>query len=195
MSQTSPLQVDDIRTVAVLGAGTMGHGIAQVAAQSGWAVVLRDVDDARVTAGRDKIAANLAKGVELGKVSAADRDAVLARIQVTTSVAEAARAADVIIEAVPEQLELKQALFREASAAAPARALLASNTSSLSVARIAEAVDRPEQVVGMHFFNPVHLMKLVEVVRHERSAPAAVACALAMAERMGKTAITVSDAP
>ena len=195
MSETSPLQVDQIRTVAVLGAGTMGHGIAQVAAQSGWQVVLRDVDQARVNAGRDKIAATLARGVELGKLDAAARDATLARIAVATEVAEAAGRADVIIEAVPEQLELKQALFREAAAAAPAHALLATNTSSLSVAAIAAAVPRPEQLVGMHFFNPVHLMKLVEVVRHPGSAPAAVACAVAMAERMGKTAITVVDAP
>jgi 3-hydroxybutyryl-CoA dehydrogenase len=195
MGQTSPVQVDELETVAVLGAGTMGHGIAQVCAQTGWAVVLRDVDDARVTAGRDKIAANLAKGVELGKVTAEARDAVLARISTTTSVSEAAAAADVVIEAVPEQLELKQALFREAAAAAPAHALLATNTSSLAIARIAEAVPRPEHLVGMHFFNPVHLMKLVEVVHHAGSAPAAVACAVAMAERMGKTAITVADAP
>src|SRR3970040_1161084 len=131
MSETSPLQVDQIRTVAVLGAGTMGHGIAQVAAQSGWQVVLRDVDQARVNAGRDKIAATLARGVELGKLDAAARDATLARIAVATEVAEAAGRADVIIEAVPEQLELKQALFRDAAAAAPAHALLATNTSSL----------------------------------------------------------------
>ncbi len=195
MSETSPLEVDQIRTVAVLGAGTMGHGIAQVAAQTGWQVVLRDVDDALVNAGRDRIAATLAKGVELGKVDAATRDAVLARISVTTAVAEAASRADVIIEAVPERLELKQALFGEAAAAAPAHALLATNTSSLSVAAIAAAVPRPERMVGMHFFNPVHLMKLVEVVRHAGSAPDAVACAVAMAGRMGKTAITVTDAP
>jgi 3-hydroxybutyryl-CoA dehydrogenase len=148
-----------------------------------------------VNAGLARIAGNLDKGVERGKVTAADRGASLARISVTTAIAEAVHEADVVIEAAPEQLELKRQIFAVVADHAPARALLATNTSSLSIARVAEATPRPSHVVGMHFFNPVHIMKLVEVVKHDGADPAAVACAVALAERMGKTPITVADAP
>jgi len=186
--------VDRIRTVAVLGAGTMGHGIAHVAAVAGARVALYDVDPAAARRGLDKVKAGLDKGVELGKLAAAVRDDAVARLRAADGLADACAGADVVVEAVPERLELKQELFAEADPLAPG-ALLATNTSSLPVARIAEAVADPSRVVGMHFFNPVHLMKLVEVVRHASADASAVATAVAWSERMGKTAITVSDSP
>jgi 3-hydroxybutyryl-CoA dehydrogenase len=185
----------NIQHLAVIGAGTMGHGIAQVAAVAGISVSLTDAVGGAAGRALERIAKNLAKGVELGKVAAADRDAALARIAPADDLAVACSRADAVIEAVPEQLALKHEIFTAVDRSAPAHALLASNTSSLSIAEIAAAVRDPARVVGMHFFNPVHLMKLVEVVRHAGSAPDAVATAVALAERFGKTPIVVSDSP
>jgi 3-hydroxybutyryl-CoA dehydrogenase len=185
----------NIQHLAVIGAGTMGHGIAQVAAVAGITVRLTDALPGAAARGVERIAKNLAKGVELGKVAAADRDAALARIAAADDVAAACTGADAVIEAVPEQLALKHEIFAAADNAAPAHALLASNTSSLSIAEIAKSVRDPTRVVGMHFFNPVHLMKLVEVVRHTGTDAATVADAVALAERLGKTPIVVSDSP
>jgi 3-hydroxybutyryl-CoA dehydrogenase len=187
------LRIEDVRRVAVLGAGTMGHGIAQVAAMAGWQVALYDVARALVDRGLARIADNLDKGVERGKVAPADRDAARARLSGTTSLEEAAAAADLVIEAIPEDLELKRRAFATLDRAAPPQAVLASNTSSLSVGAIASATARPARVVGMHFFNPAHIMKLVEVVRHEGSADDAVELARAAAARMGKQPIVVRD--
>jgi 3-hydroxybutyryl-CoA dehydrogenase len=186
---------DEMNTIAVLGAGTMGRGIAQVAAQAGLTVVLRDLDAAVVEDARQRIRGNLDKGVELGKVSAEQRDAAMARISGATELAQAVAGADVVVEAVPEILDLKASIFAEVAAAAPPRALLATNTSSLPVASIAARIAEPGRLVGMHFFNPVHLMKLVEVVHHPGTAPAALAAARDLAVRMGKTAIVVRDSP
>ena len=158
--------------VAVVGAGTMGHGIAQVAAQAGYAVHLADALPGAAARGLERIRANLEGAVQRGKASAAERDAALARIAVAADALTAARGAALVIEAVPEDLDLKCSLFRALGGAAP-EAVLATNTSSLSVAAIAAASGRPERVVGMHFFNPVHLMRLVEVVTHEGTSPAA----------------------
>jgi 3-hydroxybutyryl-CoA dehydrogenase len=187
--------VDRIRTIAVLGAGTMGHGIAQVAAQAGCHAVLYDVDAAAAARAIAKVRENLDKGVELGKVDVAVRDAAVARLRPARDLGDACGEADCVIEAVPERIDLKTELFREVDRLAPARALLATNTSSLSVASIAAAVADPSRVVGMHFFNPVHLMKLCEIVRHDGADASAVAAAVALAERFGKTAITVHDSP
>jgi 3-hydroxybutyryl-CoA dehydrogenase len=195
MSDTKLASIDDVSRVAVLGAGTMGHGIAQVAAMAGYNVILQDIEPALALHGKQRVEHNLDKGVDLGKVAASARDAALLRIAITTEVAQAVDGADVIIEAAPEDMEIKRAIFRAVDAAAPARALLATNTSSLRVAGIAGAVANPARVVGMHFFNPVHIMKLVEVVRHEGSAAEAVECARALGERMGKTPIVVKDVP
>ncbi len=187
--------VDLLRRVAVLGAGTMGHGIAHVAAACGHQVALYDAAPGGAAAGRVKVERTLAKGVELGKVRAEDRDGALARLHVASTLAEACAGANLVIEAVPERLELKRALFAEVDAAAPTHALLASNTSSLPVAAIAAALADPARLIGMHFFNPVHLMKLVEIVRHPTSDPSALAAASTLAERWGKTPITVADSP
>jgi 3-hydroxybutyryl-CoA dehydrogenase len=192
---TPVVSADQVGRIAVLGAGTMGAGIAQVAAQVGLAVALRDVDDAAVERGLGRIRAALDKGVSLGKVTAAARDEALARIAPATALDAAVAEADVVIEAVPEELELKVGLFAAVERAAPPRALLASNTSALPIGAIAARLASPARLVGMHFFNPVHLMKLVEVVHHAGTAPAALACARGLAERLGKTPIVVRDSP
>lgn len=179
----------------MIGAGTMGAGIAHVAAMAGHDVQLFDAAAGAAAAGLGRIAKNLAKGVELGKVTAADRDAALGRIRPHDDLAAACAGADCVIEAVPEVLELKREIFAAVDRASPAHALYATNTSSLPVGEIALAVRAPGRLVGMHFFNPVHVMKLVEVVRHARSDDAAVALAVALAERLGKTPITVADSP
>jgi 3-hydroxybutyryl-CoA dehydrogenase len=187
--------IDRIRRFAVLGAGTMGHGIAHVAALGGGDVLLYDVTQEAADAGRAKIVASLDKGVSLGKVEAAARDAAVARITATADLAAACAGADLVIEAMPEILDLKRDLFAAVEKAAPASALLATNTSSLPVARIAGAVADTSRMIGMHFFNPVHLMKLLEVVRHATTDESAVATAVALGERWGKTPIVVKDSP
>jgi 3-hydroxybutyryl-CoA dehydrogenase len=184
-----------IRQIAVIGAGTMGHGIAHVAAMAGATVRLFDAIAGAADSGVAKVKKNLDKGVELGKVAAAARDEALARLAAATELAAACDGADCVIEAVPERLELKRELFGAIDRAAPRHALLCTNTSSLPVAQIATALADPSRLVGMHFFNPVHVMKLVEVVRHGGSSPEAVAGAVALSERMGKTPIVVADSP
>ena len=195
MSETTLVSIDDVRKVCVIGAGTMGHGIVQVAAMAGFDVVMSDISDDVLSKGLARIGKNLDKGVKLGKVTAEAREQSLARISVQVDLATAAGDVDVVIEAAPERMDLKRKIFQTLDAAAPARAVLATNTSSLSIAKIAESVGNPGRVVGMHFFNPVHIMKLLEVVAHEGSAEVAVACARALGERMKKTPITVEDQP
>jgi 3-hydroxybutyryl-CoA dehydrogenase len=184
-----------IRRVAVLGAGTMGHGIAQVSAAAGYEVRLRDTTGELARAGRDRIRRNLEEGVARGKLTAADADATLARIAAGTELGWAAEGAQLVIEAVPERLELKTEVFAEVARSARADAILATNTSSLSVTRIQEGVPGPERVVGLHFFNPVHIMKLIEVVRGGHTSDHVVATAAAFAASLGKEPIVVRDSP
>jgi len=189
------ITTDPIRTVAVLGAGTMGHGIAQVSAMAGMEVQLYDADPGRVEAGLSRIRANLDKGVERGKVEGEVRDRTLERLGGAGALEEACAEADLVIEAVPERMEIKREVFGRVDAVAPEHAILATNTSSLSVSRIAEATGRPERVLGLHFFNPVHIMTLLEVVRGDRTSPEVLEAALDFAERIGKEPIVVTDSP
>jgi len=182
-------------TVAVVGAGTMGHGIAYAAAVAGFEVRLTDSRTETIPQAIRKIGDLLQGGVQRGKLSQADLTAVAARLRPAPELAAAVREADVVIEAVVEELAVKQRLFAELERAAPAGALLATNTSSLSVATIAGAVRDPSRVVGLHFFNPVHAMKLVEIVRHPRAAAASVERAVAFARTLGKEPIVVNDSP
>ena len=184
-----------IERVAVIGAGTMGHGIAQVCALAGWRVALTDARPEALEPAREKIRANLSGAVQRGKLAADAADAAVARVALPRSVGEAVRDADLVIEAVVEDLGVKRDIFTMLDAAAPPDATLATNTSSLSVAAIAEPVADGGRVVGMHFFNPVHIMKLVEVVRHERSDPPHVDRVVTAARAMGKEPIVVRDAP
>jgi 3-hydroxybutyryl-CoA dehydrogenase len=166
-----------------------------VLAQCGIEVRLYDIAASAVEKGLSAVRANLEKGVAKGKVTAGDRDAALARISGTTKLEEAITLVQCVVEAVPEKLELKQKLFAELGAALGGDVLLATNTSALPIARIASVTPRAERVVGMHFFNPVHIMTLVEVVTTERSSESAVATAVGLARRMGKEPIVVKDSP
>ena len=178
----------------MLGAGTMGHGIAQVAALVGYRVVLRDVEREFLVRGLRAIEDNLDKGIRRGKTTEAERDAALQRIRGATSLSDTATA-DLFIEAVPERMELKQETLREVERVAERDFLFASNTSSLSITEIARAARRPERVVGMHFFNPVHLMRLVEIVVGEETSDETAEIARAVGRRMKKEPITVRDVP
>jgi 3-hydroxybutyryl-CoA dehydrogenase len=184
-----------IEKVAVIGAGTMGRGIAQVAAQAGFAVSLVDINESLVEKGRSMIETNLRKGVERGKVSEAEMASALGRIRTTTDVEDASKTADLVIEAVIERLDAKRELFARLDEWCGPRAVLATNTSSLSIGSIASATRRADRVIGMHFFNPVHIMKLLEVVTGADTSGETLAIALDVAARMGKDAITVKDTP
>jgi 3-hydroxybutyryl-CoA dehydrogenase len=185
----------EFRRVAIVGAGTMGHGIAQVAAMAGADVVLLDRTDELVRGGIDRIRANLDAGVERGKVEPAAREAALGRIQGGTDMGAGARGIDLAIEAVPERMALKRSVLETLEGSAPGTAILASNTSSLSLTEMQSGLKRPERVVGLHFFNPVHIMQLVEVVRGAATASAVVDDAVAFVRWIGKQPIVVNDSP
>ena len=182
-------------TVAVLGAGTMGAGIAQVCAQAGSKVVLQDITEEFVQKGLGRIRDFLQKGVEKGKVKAEDRDAVLARITTTTDRKAACRDVALVIEAVPEKLELKNGLFRELADVVSPQCVLASNTSSLSLAKVFAGVRGQERCIGMHFFNPVPLMALLELVRTDATSQATIDAVTAYGKQLGKEPILVKDSP
>jgi 3-hydroxybutyryl-CoA dehydrogenase len=182
-------------SVAVIGAGTMGHGIAYVAVLAGCRVALADADPERLAHGNRQIAGAFARGIDRGKVTAAARDAALARLRLAASAREAVHDAELVIEAVPERLELKQQLFADLEPHTRADALLASNTSSLSISAIARGLVRPQRMLGMHFFNPVPAMRLVEIVRGEATSEDAIARACRFGVLLGKEPIVVRDAP
>jgi 3-hydroxybutyryl-CoA dehydrogenase len=184
-----------IARIAVIGAGTMGHGIAQVALQGGYEVVLCDSVAEVLERGATHLRAGLDKSVEKGRLNAAECDAALARLTRTTDARAAAAGADLVIEAVPERLEIKRAVFALLEEAAAPGAILASNTSSLSIGALAAGLRRPERLLGMHFFNPVPVMALLEIVVHTGTAPEVLAAAREAGERMGKTCIVVKDSP
>ena len=178
----------------MIGAGTMGHGIAQVAAGAGFRVLLNDVDRESLARGVSSIEANLAKGIQRGKLTEADRDATLQRIHGTTNLKECA-AADLIIEAAPEKLELKKDILRQLEFASDHPFIFASNTSSLSITEIAGSSNRPEAVIGMHFFNPVHIMRLVEIVVGQKTSTEVVNTVTSVGRKMRKDPIVVKDVP
>lgn len=173
----------------------MGHGIAHAAMTAGYDTVMYDISDAAVNKGRGAIDAVINKGVELGKVSAEDASALRSRLRVTTSVADAVRAADIVIEAAPERIDLKLALFKEVEAAAPAHAVIASNTSALSITEMAAVLANPGRMGGMHFFNPVHRMKLIEVVKALDTTPETIAVMEDVSRKMGKETVLVKESP
>lgn len=181
--------------VAVLGAGTMGHGIAQVSAMAGHEVQLRDIERDIVDDGLDAIEANLAEGVEREKVTDAEKRETMARLSGTTSLQDAVEGADLVVEAVPEDLDLKEETFTDVEAHAPEEAVIATNTSSLSVTAIASALDNPGRAVGLHFFNPVHIMALVEVVVAEQTDDETLTFAREFVDGIDKTAVEVTDSP
>ncbi|MHB1844726.1 MAG: 3-hydroxyacyl-CoA dehydrogenase family protein [Deltaproteobacteria bacterium] len=181
--------------IAVIGAGTMGHGIAQVAAQAGFATRLCDPDAAALERGLGKARAGIQKALEKGKLSPEEAALATGRLAGAASLAEAVREATLVIEAGPENLAVKCQILRDVCDAAPAGALIASNSSSLSLTELAAATPRAAQIVGMHFFNPPPVMKLVELVRAEQTSTETLARARAIAAKMGKEVVEVRDSP
>jgi 3-hydroxybutyryl-CoA dehydrogenase len=184
-----------VDSVAVLGAGAMGRGIAQVAAVAGYPTRVFDVQAKALEAARRTIERNLDKGVELGKVSADNAARAQQLLTFSARLDETVGEAELIIEAVPESLELKIDTFRQVTESAPETALLASNTSGLSITEMASASGRPERFAGMHFFNPVHIMRLVELVRGLETSDETLSVLRGVAERMGKTVVVVNESP
>jgi 3-hydroxybutyryl-CoA dehydrogenase len=186
---------ETIRNVTVLGAGTMGSGIAQTAALAGFRTVLFDVDPAALGRGLDRASSQIEEGVRRGKIAPERRDASRAALSGSSDLAAAAGGADLVIEAIPELMELKRKTFADLGRLCGAPAILASNTSSLSITRIAEAADSPARVIGLHFFNPPHLMKLVEIVRGDLTSDEVLEASRAFVAALGKEAIVVRDSP
>jgi len=184
-----------IERIAVLGAGTMGRGIAHVAALAGFETQLYDVDPAALARAEETIHRNLEKGVALGKVDATSAEGVRDRLALDTDLGAAVADADLVIEAAPESMQLKIELFETVAMNARHDALFASNTSALSVTEMAAASGRPERFAGMHFFNPVHLMKLLELVRGLETSLETVETLRAVGARMGKEVVVVADSP
>jgi 3-hydroxybutyryl-CoA dehydrogenase len=184
-----------ITHIAVIGAGTMGHGIAHVAAGAGYKVALYDIQQEFVDRGLKNIAQNLDKGIEKGKTTPEQKAATLGNIAGTTDLARAASGAQLVIEAIPEKIELKQDLYAKLEGICGKDTVFGSNTSSLSIARLAAASKRPDRFLGMHFFNPVHIMKLLELVVTDQTSPETLATAQAVGARLGKDCIVVKDFP
>ncbi|MGA9399813.1 3-hydroxyacyl-CoA dehydrogenase family protein, partial [Haladaptatus sp.] len=181
--------------VGVLGAGTMGHGIAQVTAMAGHDVTLRDIEEEFVKNGIESIEANLQGGVERDKVTEAEKEAALGRISGTTDLEAAVTDADMVVEAVPEKMEIKRETFADVEEFASDDAIIASNTSSLSLTEIASALNDPSRAIGLHFFNPVHIMKLVEIVIPEQSSSKTVEFASEFVDGIDKVGVEVNDSP
>lgn len=184
----------EMKKVMVVGAGQMGSGIAQVAAAAGCEVILNDIKDELVNRGLGVIEKNLARSVSKGKLQEAEKDVILQRIKPSTSLKDGGDV-DLVIEAAVENMEIKNNIFQELDAITPAHAILATNTSSLPITEIAAATKRPEKVIGMHFMNPVPVMKLVEIIRGLATSDETYAAVKEMSEKMGKVPVEVNDAP
>jgi len=187
--------VAEVKTIAVIGAGIMGRGIAHAAALGGYRTILEDILPASLRKAESEIRGNLDKAVELGKVKKEDADAAFGRLEYAGSVEEAARAADLVIEAVPEEIESKIEIFTLLDKICRPGTIIASNTSSLSITEIASVTYRAKKCLGMHFFNPVHKMKLLEIVRALETDDETLAAAVEVGRRMGKEVVVVKDSP
>jgi 3-hydroxybutyryl-CoA dehydrogenase len=185
----------EVKTVAVIGAGTMGRGIAHAAALGGYRTILEDLLPNALRRAEGEIRANLDKAVELGKVTAGDAESALGRLEYAGSIEDAAREADVVIEAVPEEMESKIEIFTLLDKVCRPHTNLASNTSSLSITEIASVTYRAPKCLGMHFFNPVHKMKLLEIVRALDTSDETLAAAVEIGKRMGKEVVVIKESP
>ena len=185
----------DVQSVAVVGAGTMGAGIAQVCAQTGWKTRLYDAFPEGLARGMAAIEAFWDKGIERGKTTSDQKAEWAGNLRAVNNLTEAGEGADLVIEAVPESMQLKQDIFAELERLAPSHAMLATNTSGLPISEIAQSTGCPERVIGMHFFNPVPLMSLLELVRHDTVSEETIAAAQSIGSAMGKTTIVVRDVP
>ena len=184
-----------IRQISVIGSGTMGRGIAYLSAVAGYDTVIHDVEAGALDAAKANVESTLRKGVEKNKLSESEATAALERLHTVAELEPAVSGADLIIEAVPEDLELKVELFSQADIFCAPETIIASNTSSISITKLASHVERRDRFVGMHFFNPPHVMKLIEIVRGDRTADETIDQVREVAEKMGKTAIVVRDSP
>jgi 3-hydroxybutyryl-CoA dehydrogenase len=184
----------DVKTIMVIGAGQMGGGIAQVAAVSGFNVIIRDITDGFVQKGLSVIDRNLARGVDKGKLVQADKEAAMARIKGTTDLGLAA-GADFVVEAAVEKMEVKREIFTELDKVCRLGVILATNTSSLPITEVAAVTKRPDKVIGMHFMNPVPLMQLVEVIRGLQTSDETFAAVMDLSKKLGKTPVPVNDSP
>ncbi|MEK6810030.1 MAG: 3-hydroxyacyl-CoA dehydrogenase NAD-binding domain-containing protein [Candidatus Thermoplasmatota archaeon] len=189
------MDVNQVRKVAVIGAGAMGAGIAQVCSQAGYQVAMRDIEQRFVDGGVRRIREPLMKRVDKGKMTQKDVDRILANIKGTVDLRGAVAGAQVVIEAIIEKMDAKKALFAELDALCPADVIFASNTSSLSITEMANSTRRPDRFVGMHFFNPAPVMKLIEVIRGSETSDASAAFARAFAMKLGKEPVGVMEAP
>ncbi len=185
----------NVKTIAVIGAGIMGRGIAHVAALGGFDPILNDVSADLLESARSRIGRDMQKGVDRGKLTAEAMGAGLDRLRTSTDLAESAAEADLVIEAVPEKIDLKMDLFGRLDKAAPDHAVLATNTSGLSITEMAAATQRPEKVIGMHFFNPVHKMKLVEIIRGLETDDDTLKTVEAVSRQMGKETVEINESP
>ncbi len=185
----------NVRTVVVIGAGIMGRGIAHVAAMGGFTTILNDVSAELINKAKAQIGKDLQKGVDIGKVTINDMNATLERLSLETDLEQAASRADIVIEAIPEKIDLKLQVFARLDKACPPHAVLASNTSALSITEMAGATRRPHQFIGMHFFNPVHKMKLVEIIRGLETNEETFKVAESVAQKMGKETVEVKESP
>ncbi len=184
-----------VQTVAVIGAGIMGRGIAQVSAMGGFRTILNDVSADLLEKAKGRIRADLQKGVEIGKVSAETMNATLERLSLETDPERAGAKADLVIEAIPERIELKLDLFGRLDKVCPAHTVLASNTSALSITEMAGATKRPDRFIGMHFFNPVHKMKLIEIIRGLETNDDTLTIVKTVSQKMGKETVEVKESP
>ena len=185
----------EIKKICVLGAGLMGSGIAQVAAEAGYEVTMRDIEDRFVQGGLKTIRKNYERAIAKGKMTQEQVEGILSRIKGMVDLAVAVKSADVVIEAIVENMDLKKQVYKELDQLCAKEAILASNTSGLSITEIASATKRPAKVIGMHFFNPVPVMKLVEIIKGQSTAQEIFEVIKTLAEKMGKTPITVNEAP
>ena len=190
------MQPDQVKKIAVLGAGVMGHGIAQVAATAGYNVTVRDIAQEYLDNGLKGITKSLSRSVERERISQEEMDQVLSRIKFTTDLKEAVGDAQLVVEAIPERMEIKHMVWKEVDQYVPKDAILASNTSSLSITEIASVVSNPERFIGMHFFNPPVIMKLIEVNQGDKTSEETVQTVMELSRKMGKTPVWVKrDAP
>jgi len=185
----------EIRKICVLGAGLMGSGIAQVSAEAGYEVSMRDIEDRFVQSGLNIIKKNYERAISKGKMTKEQGDALLSKVKGTLDLAEAVKGAQVVIEAVIENIDLKKQVYKELDQLCAKDTILATNTSGLSITEIASMTKRPEKVIGMHFFNPVPVMKLVEIIKGQSTSEETFAVIKALSEKLGKTPITVNEAP
>ncbi len=189
------MKVEDIKTITVVGSGLMGQGIAEVCARAGYKVIMVDISDEILKKALEKIKASMEKGIKAGKLKKEEADTALARISTTTNLTEAVKNTDFVIEAIPEIIDLKKKMFKQIDEASPSHTIIASNTSSLMITDLASATKRPEKFIGMHWFNPPPIMKLIEIIRGGLTSDETYTITKELSKKLGKIPIDANDGP